>query len=103
MRKKRSKKIKKGRRKNQKRKTYITKTKGGCENMKYTVYRVSISLPFKSFAKHETMRNKKLVSRNFACFAKQIKQRNFVSFCFVKGNISFRFVNFFWFRFVNAI
>jgi hypothetical protein len=57
--------------------------------------RVSISHQFFCFAKHETKRNKKVVSRTFVCFAKHKKQRNFVSFSFVKGKIPFRFVNFF--------
>jgi uncharacterized protein YjbI with pentapeptide repeats len=59
-----------------------------------TKIRVSSFACFFSFAKHETKRNSSLVSRNFACFAKQHILRNFVSFRFVKSKISFRFAKF---------
>jgi hypothetical protein len=51
--------------------------------------RVSISLFF-CFAKHETMRNKKIVSRNFTCFAKQ--KNSEISFRFVSSKVKFRLV-----------
>jgi hypothetical protein len=60
----------------------------------WVTVRVSSFACFFSFAKHETKRNSSLVSRNFACFAKQYISRNFVSFRFVTSKISFRFAKF---------
>jgi hypothetical protein len=51
--------------------------------------------------KYETKRNSSSVMRNFVCFAKQYKQRNFVLFRFVTSKILFCFLKFhlvtFWF------
>jgi hypothetical protein len=55
--------------------------------------RVSILHNFFCFAKHETKRNKEVVSRNFACFAKHKKQQNFVSFRLVSWKVKFCFVS----------
>jgi hypothetical protein len=56
---------------------------------------IRVGFPFRflffCFAKHETMRNKRIVSRNFVCFAKQ--KNNEISFRFVSSKIKFRFVS----------